>query len=262
MSKHEKFDLIISMGGNCAAASQCVFRKIRMFSLPFDYTFMADTQPIDYFANNLKNEFQDILKKENLVELREDERGDAREQYQYKDIISGYRYIHLFNDDINKKEVYKKGYDKIHKRVKRLFKKISQAHKILVICATNFEFDQKHMQNVKKSFEKLYPNKEFVFYTLMFNAHADTEIQAGNMHFIYSVRAINLYDYDKTNFEWKFLDNVKISDRLSDQNKFFYTKKIKKGILHFFRRINTILYIKLYLFGMRIQIIIGKNREE
>ena len=42
MSKLEKFDLIISMGGNCAAAGQCVFRKIRMF-IPEDGTIHSWT---------------------------------------------------------------------------------------------------------------------------------------------------------------------------------------------------------------------------
>lgn len=43
---NKEHDLIVSLGGNCAAALQLKRRNLRLFSLPFDYLAMKDERDI------------------------------------------------------------------------------------------------------------------------------------------------------------------------------------------------------------------------
>ena len=97
----EKFDMIISLGGSCAAATQMTGRALRAYSLPFDWTFTSDYRPVEYFSEGLKDKFKNLCLKKNLEELKGSERGDERFKFQYKDNYTGYRFIHLFHNDIN-----------------------------------------------------------------------------------------------------------------------------------------------------------------
>lgn len=255
----ETYDLILSLGGNCGAASQLIFRDLRRFSLPFDYTFMADDKPVRWFPEGLKNRFKDLLLKENLSELKGKERGDDRETWQYKDTLSGYRFIHLFGDDVAKDGVYEKGAAVIRRRVDRLFEKLEKAEKILVILSTTFVFDEKPMYKIKETFETLYPSKKFVFYVVMLNAENETQKDDGDIHFIYAKRNGNLYDFDKTNWEWHFLDNV----ALNEKKRLFIIKKLKHGVCFcLFPFLPTVFRVKTYILGVRLDLCLGKLRQK
>ena len=227
----EKYDLIISLGGNCAAANQCLHRNLRQFSLPFDYTFMVDSRPIEYFAEGLKDNFKNFCLKENIVELVGSERGDEKAKFQYKDTYSGYRLIHLFKNYITNDDVYEKGYKTMRRRIDRLYEKLEKAKKVLIICATDFVYDEKYIYKVKETFEELYPDKEFVFYTLMFNADEYSEKQNENMFFIYSRRSVNVYDISSTNYEWHFLDDIQLTKMQTNSIKILSFKLLKKRII-------------------------------
>ena len=101
----------------------------------------------------------------------------------------------------------------LDKRIKRLYTKIDSAKKILVILSTSFTFDEKLMYKIKDTFEVLYPDKKFVFCTIMLKANEFSQKDVENMRFIYSKRSDNLYDYNNTNFEWAFLDKVRLSKK-------------------------------------------------
>ena len=265
MAEKQVFDLIISLGGNCSVASQCIYRNIRKFSLPFDYSFMANEDPIKYFPEGLKDRFKNFLLKENIKELKGKERGDEREKYQYKDTYTGYRYIHLFGNDINVKGVYEKGFEVIQRRINRFYDSLAVSKKILVICATDFVYDPKYIYKVKDTFEEIYPDKEFIFYALMFRSDANREILNKNVHIIYSERAVNLYDFNATNYEWAFLDDIVLSQVLNkkEPKKFFELKKLKKGcgVYLFPFAKNTLCRFKCYILGLRFDICFGKVKE-
>lgn len=253
------FDFIVSLGGNCSAASQCLRRGLRNFSLPFDWAFMANEMPVRYFAKGLKDGFKDLLKKENLKELQGSERGDEKEKWQYKDTCSEYRFIHLFGDDIQKEGVYEKGVEIIRRRIARLYQKLNKSKRVLVICATDFVFDENAMYEVKQAFESLYPQTEFVFYTLMFRSDKEKSDQNGNMHFIYSKRSVNEYDVVKTNFEWAFLDKVYVKK----QKKLIFFKKNKSSFgIYFLPFIGTIVNLRGQVFRWFFELGIGKKSND
>ena len=73
----DKYDLIVSLGGNCSAAHNLRFRGLRPVSLPFDCVYLVDEQPIRFSIKESGDGFPNLLKRENLVEVRPGERGYA-----------------------------------------------------------------------------------------------------------------------------------------------------------------------------------------
>lgn len=64
-----RYDLICSLGGNCSVAHNLLYRRLRKFALPFDWTYFEDISAIYKLAESFEVKFADQLKKENLVEL-------------------------------------------------------------------------------------------------------------------------------------------------------------------------------------------------
>ena len=125
-----KYDLIVSLGGNCATAIHLRERGLRMFSLPLDYVFMVDEKPIKYLCEVFRNNFENFCKKENLVELQGDERGDDRTgKMQYKDEYTGFRLIHHFVRPIEEPGAYEEAKEILNRRINRLLSKIEQHKK-------------------------------------------------------------------------------------------------------------------------------------
>ncbi|MCR5839069.1 MAG: papain-like cysteine peptidase, partial [Kiritimatiellae bacterium] len=50
-SMNRVYDLIFSLGGNCAAAHNLKIRRLRPYSLPFDWTYMVDERPIAWLIS-------------------------------------------------------------------------------------------------------------------------------------------------------------------------------------------------------------------
>ena len=61
----------------------------------------------------------------------------------------------------------------------------------------------------------MYPDKNIDIKILSFNCDCDELIKYETVELFKYKRAINLYDFIKTNFEWAFLDNVSIAKSCS-----------------------------------------------
>lgn len=226
----EMFDMIVSLGGNCSAAAQMVNRGLRAYSLPFDWASMADYHTVEYIPEGLKDKFKNFCLKENLEELKGQERADEKFKYQYKDNYTGYRLIHLFHGFINEEGVYEQGYKTIKRRIKRLYEKLAKAKKVMIILQLNFVIDEKYIYEIKKTFEELYPDIEFEFRIIMLEADKYEEKQDGNLYMTYSRRGINMYDFDpiRTNWEWNFLDRIGINEKIPKNKVKISFKLFKK----------------------------------
>ena len=62
----ETYDAIISLGGNCGAASQLRMRGLRPYPLPFDWTYMTGPETIEWLCEGFADGFKDFCLKENL----------------------------------------------------------------------------------------------------------------------------------------------------------------------------------------------------
>jgi len=257
-----QYDLICSLGGNCAAAHQLIERKLRQYSLPFDWCFIINEKPIQYLCEGFKNHFSNFALKKNLQELQKDEQRSAHSNNaQYKDTYSGYYFVNHFPKNVPLNKAYPSFYKKLKKRIKRLEDKIKSSKNILFLVSICYEFDYSVLSELKETLETLYPGKKFDFILVSFNCRKNEEFKINeNIYVKRLIRDRNTYDFYKTNYEWSFLDNITINQ--SNKNKLLAISKIKKGLkINILPFISTIFAVKLYLFGIRLDFTIGKARE-
>ena len=111
-------------------------------------------------------------------------------------------------------------YNKLHRRINRLLEYIEKSNSILFILANKIAYKEEDILALYKTLVDIYPNKNIYFRIIQFSAEKNEEILLNNNILIckYS-REQNLYDFTKTNYEWAFLDEIKISN-------LFKTKKL------------------------------------
>lgn len=255
----KEFDIVISLGGNCSAALQLKQRGLRTCSMPFDYFFLRNSKDLEGFIFAFKNDFSNCFLKENLRELSKEERGGS-DLFQYQDTVSRFNIIHMFHKSKETPGYYESVKKIIDRRLKRFFKYCKPENKVCFIMAIDFCVDKKliyELYNIIKA--KFGANHSLIFF--MFDSSENTDFAEENLRIIKLTRKINLYDYYKTNNEWAFLDDIKLSKKAKDKKYLIKISKIKKGIsIHLFNFIPTILKNSLYLFGLRIIICVGKDR--
>ena len=203
-----KYDLIISLGGNCMVANNLRYRNMRPFSLPFDWVYMIDKKPLKYLIEGFKDKFKNLCLFENLEKVQ----GNDAHKIIYKDNYSGFYFPNHFEKDVIDKSEYKRFYEKLKRRIDRLFNCIEKNNSILFVLACEIPFEESDILELKTTLSKLYPHKKLDFRIMIFNANTNAEKTLDNNISIYKyARTQNLYDFTKTNYEWAFLDNIKLS---------------------------------------------------
>lgn len=262
-SDKKEYDLACSLGGSCASAHNLFYRKMRYVSLPFDWLFLVEQKTIEKLIECFNNDFSNFLLKENLEELKGEERGNAGKYYQYKDKATGYRFIHFFDKPITNENSYKKVKEKFDKRIQRLYSLIEKSESILFLLDIKFPIDLDLIKRLENTLIEKFGNKKMDFVILEFNS-TDDDIYLKDNVTVYKIkREINLYDFNETNFEWAFLDNIKISKNLFKPTlQIISIKKIKKGYgIYILNQIPSILRIRLYIIGIRFDFCLGRVRE-
>lgn len=261
MSK--KYDLICSLGGNCSAAHNLKIRGLRNFSLPFDWCYIKNEKPIEYLTEGFENGFKNFLLKKNLEELKGNEYNEAHVSCaQYKDSYTGYYFVNHFEKDKSLDDTYDFVYAKLRKRLNRLLEKIKQSQNILFLLSVNFGINIDSIMKLNSVLRDLYPDKNIEFICIAFNENKNEEIIYDNVKYKKYTRDVNVYDFINTNFEWAFLDDIQLRENKKRKKELFKAEKIKKGIkLKFLTMMTTILRVKIYIFGFRLDICVGKDRE-
>jgi len=212
------YDLVCSLGGNCAAAHNLLYRGMRHFSLPFDWLYILDDKPIYKLIDAFETDFAKFCLKENLIPLPEGINNAHNDMVQYYDTYSEYRFVNHF-----KKTIEDGGYEpvkqKIDRRISRLYKYINKYNKFLFILSTSFELNSKPLHELKKCLEKKWPGKIFEFEMIQFNCNDNTIYTEDCITIRKYKRALNSYDFDVTNFEWAFLDDIKLNNKPKQQTK-------------------------------------------
>ncbi len=222
--KQEKFDLIFSLGGNCTAAHNLRYRKMRFYSLPFDWCYIKDIKPIEVLTKCFKDgDFSKLLNKNNMKELGIN--PSHLDKIQYQDTYSGYIFANHFTAKIENGgfDIVKNAFNR---RIKRLLKLIKNSNKIMLILTTNFEFDISKIQLLKQILEKRYPNKNFIFKIMIFNSVNHQEIIEESIYLNKYTRDFNDNDFLETNDEWKYLDNIKLNTPFLTLMKFYFLQGI------------------------------------
>lgn len=209
MSSNKEYDLICSLGGNCAAAHNLRIRNLRTVAYPFDWTYFKSDRAIYKLADNFVDGFKNFLKKENLELLPVNEAHSDKFQYldKYSDII----WANHFCSSIENEHTYLAVKTKIDRRFKRLIDNIAKSSSILFVISVYYETQLdafKYLHNILKT---LYPNKKFDIKVISFNCLNDELLTENNIELYKYKRATNNYDFTKTNYEWAFLDKVEMA---------------------------------------------------
>lgn len=216
MENNKKYDLIASLGANCSAAHNILIRNLRYVALPFDWTYIKDEKSYIWLSENLENKLKNLCLWENLQEITEDHsewNTSHLDRTKYIDTLSGFRFVNHFNKTTNKKAEYDRVYPTIRKRCERFFEIINSSENVLLVISTSIHISDQVLFNLKSKFQELFPNCSFDFVYMNFCAENDELLNKNNIKINNIRRDLNLYDYTNTNFEWNWLDEIKLKKK-------------------------------------------------
>lgn len=254
-----EYDLICSLGGNCTAAHNLRYRNMRLYSLPFDWCYFTTPEALTHLAHGFKNQFSDFCKKENMQKLED----NSAHQNIFKDNFSKY----IFPNHIQKSELdaqtYNEFYQTFNRRVQRLFECIEKSNNILFLLSSPLQISEDILKTLHQELSDTFSNKNIFLKVLLMNNPEEKEINDGNLTINQYHRPFNKYDFQRTNFEWQFMDQIKLTKKtIKRGNPILQYKKLKRGFsIQFFPHISTIISTKCYLLGFNLQLIIGKEKE-
>ncbi len=128
---HKKYDIVYSLGSNCACSNYMKKVKLRTFSGPFDWIQNPDiTQPLKLISSD----FQHFLSMDDFVSLPE---GNEEHDY-YKNTRTGMTFLHDFPKGLPLSQSFNPVNEKYNKRIKRFYKLIQQSEKVLFIWVSMY----------------------------------------------------------------------------------------------------------------------------
>jgi len=152
-----KYDIIFSLGRDCACAMYMKSAYLRACSGPFDWLTNADFETrIDLIINDFKN----FLNKKDIVPLAKNpniQNDDKCDYYQNK--RNGFYYFHDFPVNIPFDESFPAVQEKYQRRIRRFVDKIKQSDKVLLIWFSHYhntsdDFLLKTSARICKKFDK------------------------------------------------------------------------------------------------------------
>lgn len=204
-----KYDLIFSIGGSCCSASQLKARNKRYSSLPFDWLFHKDSSTLYKLAECFSDDFKNFFLFDNLKELSVNERGNG-DKYQYKDLYTGYCFIHDFGN-FSKEKSYEYNKEKYIRRLKRLYDQIKKSKNVLILLDVTYEIDFNAVEVLRKSLCSRFYGINFDIQIIKFDeqSRADKNISEHIFYTKYN-RYLNKYDFGPVVDEFNFLDAIDI----------------------------------------------------
>ena len=238
------YDLFVSLGGNCGAASQLKMRGLRACALPFDWLAMATPGVVDYLAEGFSDGFKNFCRKDNLRPFA----GAAVEvgctKFCYEDTYTGYRFIHHFRRPITEAGVYEDVRGMFERRICRLLKRLHAGERVLFVLATPFAFDPARAVSLLAHLRSLFPKSTIDMACLQFGVTFDNPLTTSerwpaDLPFVAGGRyahALDEYAFERTGKEWTFLDEAEPSvpvrrPRGWDKQLYKLWKKLSKRLL-------------------------------
>lgn len=214
----DAYDLIVSLGGNCSAAAQLRIRGLRHMALPFDWLYIVDERPLIWLADHVADNWELLCLKENLMEITPDHSEWTDEHLdcaKYVDVESGYRFINHFKASADFEEEYLRVCETLRRRIERLVS-ICRHGRVLFLLATEIRVSDAVLERVLSAFGGAFPASHFELRYLHFGSDEWMERDCGAVHIVEIGRRQNRYDFVKTNFEWAFLDDVRVADMANE----------------------------------------------
>lgn len=227
MPFNKSFDLVVSLGGNCAAAHQLKYKNFRTKSYPFDWTYFTSDEAVYKLITGFKENFKNYALKKNFKELPVNPSHPDR--IQYKDNYGEIIWANHFSYNKNKNSDYEQVKEKLDRRFKRLVDSIKEAKRILFIFSVSFKISPDAFLKLIDTLYTIYPDKHFEIKVLSFDASKNSVFKNKDVEIFYYRRLINNQDFDTTNKEWDFLNHINKYQRFINGTK----KNILRHIIDF-----------------------------
>jgi len=213
----ETYDLVVSLGGNCAAAHNLRYKNLRTAAYPFDWTYFNSDEAVYKLVDGFKDSFNNYALKENFKELPIN--PEHPDRIQYEDTYGKIVWANYFRYCENNDEDYAAVKEKLDRRFKRLIDEINKSNKILFIFSTSFQIKPDAFCYLSSCLNEIYPDKDIHIRILSFNCEKDCIYENQNVKLYCYQRKISFQDFSTTDKEWDFLDSIKLS------GKFLYNLK-------------------------------------
>lgn len=213
-TNRDEYDLLVSLGGSCSAASQLRHRGKRVCSFPLDWTLMADERPIRALPELFRNKFRDFCLAENMFEYEPSGCDYGVRRCHLEDRHTGYRVIHHFTAPPGNAVKYARERDVLIRRVNRLYAMMGRARSALFVLNTVFQYDAGLLLPVHDAIENAFPGVEVEIVALQFSAKEckECELRNGAIKVALVERPLNIvYDNQLTAPEWAWMDQVKLT---------------------------------------------------
>lgn len=231
---NNSFDLIISLGRDCACSTYLRKFNLQNESYPFDWLTAA---PLRNRINLIVNNFQNFLNKEDLkFEPRDpnaqvfDSRCDNFENVQTK-----FKFFHDFPIGMNFDEAYELVHNRYQRRINRFYKKIQKAKRILFVWFGRKEDpDNEELIYCKQELDKKFPDKK-IFLLVLKNIKGQNNFTYENIQNNIIRVSYDTLEYDTLFPEKECIGNVKLNDKLFAKLSLKISKeeKIKKIMYNF-----------------------------
>ena len=146
-----KFDLVISLGEDCACTSYLRRCNLQQNSYPFDWLTNA---PFENRIKLLVSDFTDFLNFDDLVLMEKPTAfaSDNNHDY-YENKNTELYHWHDFPANVDLKDSYQKVYEKYQRRIERLYNEIEKSEKILFVWLSHSKMHS--AEEVAEAYDKL-----------------------------------------------------------------------------------------------------------
>ncbi len=129
--KKKPYDIIYSLGTDCACASYLAANNLRSTAGPFDWLTNAS---LDTRLNLILDDFNNFMIFEDIISLPKDPDvlNDRNHDY-YQNVRNGFYYYHDFPANIDIKDSFNSVKEKYDRRIKRFYQKIVTSRRVLLV---------------------------------------------------------------------------------------------------------------------------------
>lgn len=213
------YDLILSIGEDCASTSYLRRLGIQTASYPFDWLTKA---PFENRVELLVNNFKNFMKKDFFKLLHKDPAifGHTDEKYDYYEHVENkFYFYHDFTHGKSLDEVFPEVEKKYNRRIKRLYNDINKSKKVLFVwLSRNKELAASDLTGAMEKLKKRFPKKDINLLIL----ENDKNAVSGNVKYrsldqnITQVKYDNA-SYDRSNPLAECMGNIAASDLILSQ---------------------------------------------
>lgn len=216
---NKKFDLIVSLGEDCACSSYLRRFNLQDYTYPFDWlTGASFSTRVDLICNNFKN----FLLKENIkrLEYPYNTRKNSDEE-DYEDVYLKFHFYHDFNKNQTFDSNFLEIKEKYNRRIERLYEIAEKSQKILFVWwGRSYKLKAIDLLDYYEKLQKKFSNSDVHLLVIEYSDE-ETEQNLKNNH-------ICIKKYDNLSF----MPNSKWTQTMGNEinnNKIFKQIKIRKS---------------------------------